>query len=86
MLPGDGLSFQILRTKSDAKKPGGERLAYTYPPSSFTSVPDLQIQLLRPGMALETLTKSYNEALASVTPEAHLFFGLLRPPTLLLPA
>lgn len=41
-----GLSSQITRSKTDAKCPGGERLAHTYPPSPITSVPDLPVLLL----------------------------------------
>lgn len=37
------------------------------------------------GMAKETLTKSYNDALVAATPEAHFFFGRLRPRELPLP-
>jgi len=156
-----GLSFQILRTKTDAKRPGGERLAHSYPPSSFSTVPDLPVLLLRralavhhrhfrpsdrlfrwsgtdpgtalsawlragllllgatapvgcvyashscrsggctamravgkgldavaqwAGMSVETLTRSYNDALAPVTPEAHFFFGRLLPRAFALPA
>jgi len=38
------------------------------------------------GMSVETLTKSYNDALAPVTPEAHFFFGRLLPRVFSLPA
>lgn len=156
-----GLSFQITRSKTDAKRPGGERIAHTYPRSSFASVPDLPVLLLRralaehasarrpsdrlfpapsqdpgtilsgwlraglqllgvtapvgtvyashscrsggctalrtvgkgldavaqwAGMSIETLTKSYNDALAVPTLEAHFFFGRLLQRALPLPA
>lgn len=156
-----GLSFQITRSKTDAKRPGGERIAHSYPPSSFESVPDLPILLLRrvlaehalhrrpcdrlfpapardagavlsgwlraglhmlgvvapvgsvyashscrsggctalrtvgkgldavaqwAGMTIETLTKSYNDALVVPSLEAHFFFGRLLPRALPLPA
>lgn len=156
-----GLSFQITRSKTDAKRPGGERIAHSYPPSTFASVPDLPVLLLRraladhalhrrpcdrlfpasaqdPGtilsgwlraglqlldvsapvgtvyashscrsggctalrtvgmgfgavaqwasMSVETLIKSYNDALPVPTLEAHLFFGRLLPRALPLPA
>jgi len=160
--PADGgVAFQITRTKTDARKPGGERLAHVYPASSFTTVADLPVLLLQhavtshlthspptgrlfpapaadpggvltawlraglrlldvtapvgtvyashscrgggctamrtvglgldaiaqwAGMAIETLTSSYNDALAQVTPEAHFFFGRLLPRALDLPA
>lgn len=161
MLPDGGVSFQICRTKTDAMRPGGERLAHTFPPINFSSIPDLPVVLLRrtlaahrssrrpdqrlfpapsgdagailsgwlraattmldvepavgtvyashsrriggctairsvgigldavaqwAGMTVETLTKSYNDALAVATPEAHNFFGLLLPRPLQLPA
>jgi len=161
LTPARGLSFQILRTKTDAKRPGDERRAHSYPPSSFTTVPDRPILLLRralavhhrhlrpsdrlfwwtgsdpgsalsallragllllgastpvgcvyashscrsggctamrticvgldtiaqwAGMSVETLTKSYNDALAPVTPEAHFFFSRLIPRVFALPA
>lgn len=161
MLADGGVSFQICRTKTDAKRPGGERLAHTFPPITFSSIPDLPVLLLRralaahrsyhrpdqrlfpapsgdagtilsgwlragltmlgvepavgtvyashscrsggctamrsvgigldavaqwAGMTVETLTKSYNDALAVATPEAHYFFGRLLPRALQLPA
>lgn len=156
-----GLSFQIARSKTDAKRPGEERIARTYPPSTFAYVPDLPVLFLRraladhallrrpcdrlfpapaqdpgiipsgwlraelhllgvsapvgtvyaghscrsggctslravgkgldavaqwAGMSMETLTKSYNDALAVPTLEAHFFFGRLLPRALPLPA
>lgn len=156
-----GLSFQITRSKTDAKRPGGERIAHTYPPTGFSSVPDLPVLLLRralanhallrrpcdrlfpapardpgtglsgwlraglqmldvsapvdtiyashscrsggctalrtvgkgldavaqwAGMTIETLSNSYNDALAVPTLEAHIFFGRLLPRALPLPA
>jgi len=38
------------------------------------------------GMAIETLTSSYNDALAPVTAEAHFFFGRLLPRAFHFPA
>lgn len=156
-----GLSFQIVRSKTDAKRPGGERLAHLYPASTFTTVPDLPVLLLRrvvaehrrgrnagtrlfpaasadpstvltawlraglqilgvvppvgcvyashsnrsggctalrtvgagldavaqwAGMSVDTLTRSYSDALATATPEAHFFFGRLIPQAIQLPA
>lgn len=156
-----GLSFQIVRSKTDAKRPGGERLAHFYPASTFTTVPDLPVLLLRrvvaehrrgrnagtrlfpaasadpgtvltawlrtglqilgvvppvgcvyashsnrsggctalrtvgagldavaqwAGMSVDTLTRSYSDALATATPEAHFFFGRLIPQAIQLPA
>lgn len=161
LMPDGGLSFQIVRSKTDAKRPGGERIAHVYPASSFSTVPDLPILLFRralaehrrarpltarlfpsmetdpgkvltawlraglqllgvvppvgcvyashsnrsggctalravgagldavaqwAGMTVDTLTRSYNDALATATPEAHFFFGRLLPRPLRLPA
>jgi len=42
-----GVAFQIPRTNTDARRPGGERLAYVYPVSNFSSVAYLPVLLLR---------------------------------------
>lgn len=41
LLTDGSLSFQVIRTTEDAKKPGGEHLFHTYPPSTFATVPYL---------------------------------------------
>eukprot|EP00168_Porphyra_purpurea_P017808 TRINITY_DN6331_c0_g1_i1.p1 TRINITY_DN6331_c0_g1~~TRINITY_DN6331_c0_g1_i1.p1 ORF type:complete len:335 (+),score=48.30 TRINITY_DN6331_c0_g1_i1:2133-3137(+) len=158
--PASAVSFQITRTKTNSKKPGGERLAHIYPLTSFQSVPDLPVLFLRralslrrcalepssrlfsaaardpgtdlsawlraglqrlalsppvrcvsashscrsggcsairsvglgldavaqwAGMTVETLGKSFNDALLPVTLDAHFFFGRILPHALSLP-
>lgn len=46
-LDDGALSFQIPRTKMDAKRPGGERLAHVFPATRFHTVADLPILLVR---------------------------------------
>lgn len=46
-LDDGALSFQIPRTKMDAKRPGGERPAHVFPATRFHTVADLPILLVR---------------------------------------
>jgi len=44
---GGGVAFLVTRKQTDARKPGGERLAHIYPAINLSTITDVPVLLLR---------------------------------------